>query len=155
MDVLGNVVKVIWLEEEIMPARDIYHDQVVHALIADGWKITHDPLRLELGSKDMYVDIGAEKLLAAQKDQQKIAVEIKSFIGKSEVQDLRDAVGQYVFYEGVMNEVEPDRILYLAVPQSVFNDLFEEPIGQVTIKHAKLRIVIFDEKSEVIIRWIT
>ena len=58
-----------------MPARDIYHYQVRTALIKDGWTITHDPLRLIWGRKDVFVDIGAERLLAAEKGSQRIAVE--------------------------------------------------------------------------------
>lgn len=57
-----------------MPAKDIFHDHVVNALIKDGWNITNDPLKLQWRNKDLYVDLGAEKLIAAQKDNQKIAV---------------------------------------------------------------------------------
>jgi hypothetical protein len=56
-----------------MTARDIYHTAVREALIADQWRITDDPLVLQVGGVDMYVDLGAEKLLAAEKDQQRIA----------------------------------------------------------------------------------
>ena len=45
-----------------MPARDFYHDVVKLALIADGWTITHDPFVLQWGSKDLFVDLGAEPL---------------------------------------------------------------------------------------------
>lgn len=72
-----------------MPAKDIYHDIVKRALIKDGWTITHDPLRLQWGPKDMYVDLGAERLVAAEKAGRKIAVKVKSFIGPSEIEDLR------------------------------------------------------------------
>jgi XisH protein len=61
-----------------MPARDRYHQQVKNALLQDGWIITHDPLRLQWGLKDMFVDLGAERLLAAEKDHRRIAVEVKS-----------------------------------------------------------------------------
>ncbi|WP_129633037.1 element excision factor XisH family protein [Candidatus Oscillochloris fontis] len=63
-----------------MPARDIYHNTVTHALEKAGWQITHDPFRLQWGTKDMYVDLGAEELVAAEQQGQKIAVEIKSFV---------------------------------------------------------------------------
>lgn len=62
-----------------MPAKDVYHDVVRTALEKDSWVITDDPFRLKIGSKDLYVDLGAEKLLAAQKGETKIAVEVKSF----------------------------------------------------------------------------
>ena len=84
-----------------MPARDRYHDQVKNALIKDGWTITDDPLHVKWGKKDMYVDLGAEQLLAAEKDQRKIAVEVKSFLGHSEMADLEQAIGQYTVYHDV------------------------------------------------------
>jgi hypothetical protein len=43
-----------------VPAKNIYHNAVVQALVADGWTITDDPLRLEYGDRNMYVDLGAE-----------------------------------------------------------------------------------------------
>ena len=67
-----------------MPARNIYHDAVVRALIAEGWTITHDPLTLSYGGKDLFVDLGAERVtLAAEKTGQRIAVEIQSFLSPS------------------------------------------------------------------------
>lgn len=82
-----------------MPARDIYHDAVKNALIKDGWIITQDPLSLRIGKKDLFIDLGAEKLLAAEKGSDKIAVEIKSFVGSSEIRDLENALGQFVLYQ--------------------------------------------------------
>ena len=64
-----------------MPSKDIYHDVVCNGLIKEGWTITHDPLFLRYGKKDMYVDLGAERLIAAQKAKDVIAVEVKSFVG--------------------------------------------------------------------------
>ena len=64
-----------------MPARDTYHDAVCKALVKDGWTITDDPLRLVWGKKDYYVDLGAERILAAERHGRRIAVEVKSFVG--------------------------------------------------------------------------
>lgn len=137
-----------------MPAKDIYHDSVKNALIKDQWTITHDSLTLKVGKKDMFVDLGAEKLLAAQKQDRKIAVEIKSFIGASEIEDLRNALGQYILYENALELVEPDRILYLAIRELIFYDLFEEVIGRYLLEKRLLKIVVFDPDSEVIVKWI-
>jgi XisH protein len=79
-----------------MPARDVYHGACQAALIKDGWTITDDPLRLEYGGKKLYVDLGAEEVLAAEKPGQKIAVEIKCFLGPSDLTDLQRALGQFV-----------------------------------------------------------
>ncbi|NEP21643.1 XisH family protein [Moorena sp. SIO3I6] len=136
-----------------MPAKDIYHDCVKNALIKDGWTITDDPLSLKWGKKDMYVDLGAEQLLAAERAERKIAVEIKSFMGLSEMNDLEKAIGQYIVYHDVLAEVEPDRELYLAVSQEVASGLFEEPIGELLLKNNRVRLLVFDSEAEDIIRW--
>jgi len=51
-----------------------------------------------VGAKDLFVDVGAEKLLAAEKEDYKIAVEVKSFVRASEIEDLKNALGQYILY---------------------------------------------------------
>jgi XisH protein len=138
-----------------MPARDIYHSVVVHALMADGWNITHDPLSLSYGGKDLYIDLGAERVtIAAEREGQKIAVEIKSFLGPSLLHDLEEAVGQYQVYRSVLAEIEPDRQLYLAVAHRVYDGLFTERFGQLLLKSLPLRLLVFDEHQERIIAWI-
>lgn len=136
-----------------MPAKDIYHETVKKALIKDGWIITHDPLTLRWGATDVYVDLGAEQLLAAEREGRKIAVEIKSFVGKSNVDDLEKALGQYVLYHDILAEREPDRGLYLAVHEEAFQDIFEEPIGKLLLNNNRLKLIVFDRKQEVILKW--
>lgn len=136
-----------------MPARDLYHDAVKKALVKDGWTITHDPFRLSWGGRDMYIDLGAERLLAAEKDEQRIAVEVKSFVGASEMQDLERAIGQFVLYRTVLAEREPDRALFLAVPQFILQDVFEQPLGELLIERNLVQVVGFDPDEEVIVQW--
>ncbi len=136
-----------------MPARDLYHDTVKHALVKDGWTITHDPLRLTWGGRDFYVDLGAERLLAAEKAGQRIAVEVKSFVGPSEVRDLEQAIGQFVLYRAVLAERDPDRVLYLAVPEAILRDIFEEPLGALLFKNQLVHVLGFDPQTEVIVKW--
>ncbi len=138
-----------------MPAKDIFHDNVKNALIKDGWKITNDPLKLQWGNKDLYIDLGAEKLIAAQKENQKIAVEIKSFVGNSQVADLQQALGQYTLYLDIIEETEPERILYLAIRQTTFEDIFSESIGQILLNKKRLKLIVFDPAQEEIIQWIS
>ena len=136
-----------------MPAKDIYHDVVKNALIKDGWTITHDPLILRWGGTDVYVDLGAEQLLAAEKAERKIAVEVKSFVGKSAIEDLEKALGQYVLYHDILAKREPDRRLYLAVHAEAFEAIFEEPVGRLLLDNNRLNLVVFDRTEEVILRW--
>src|SRR3989304_3412250 len=133
-----------------MSAKDIYHDSVKNALVKDGWVITHDPLILKWGRKDLYIDPGAERLMAAEKAGQKIAVEIKSFVSPSEVEDLKNAVGQFVLYHDILARAEPDRVLYLAIREAVFASVFEEPIGEVLLENRRVRLIVFDSQAEVI-----
>ena len=137
-----------------MPAKDIYHDSVKRALIKDGGAITHDPLRIQWGPKDMYIDLGAEQMVAAEKGGRKIAVEIKSFIGPSEIEDLKNALGQFILYRTVMLNTEPDRELYLAIRQVTFLELFEEPIGKLLIESEHIKLIVFNPLAEEIITWI-
>ena len=137
-----------------MPAKDIYHDTVKAALIKDGWTITHDPLSLKIGKKDFFIDLAAEKLLVAEKQDEKIAVEVKSFIGTSEIEDLKNALGQYILYDKILRYQLSERLLYLAIRIALFNRLFTEEIGQILLEDRTLKLIIFDPELEVITQWI-
>jgi hypothetical protein len=113
-----------------------------------------DPLRLHVGKKDLFVDLYAERLLSATKEGRKIAVEVKSFLGPSEVADLESALGQYVLYREILAETEPDRLVHLAVPADVYEELFKEPIGQLVLNRTHLRLIVFNPDTGVIIQWI-
>jgi hypothetical protein len=103
-----------------MPARDAFHDHVKTALIKDGWRITDDPLSLPWGGTFLQVDLGAERLITAEKATRKIAVEVKSFLSPSRMEDLEDALRQLVLYRHVLGSYEPDRELYLAIREDVY-----------------------------------
>jgi len=137
-----------------MPAKDIYHHTVRTALEKDGWTITNDPLTLEIGDRSLFVDLGAEKILAAEKQGRKIAVEVKSFLNVSPVKDLEEALGQYIVYEDILELSEPERNIYLAVREEVYLDIFSEPLGQVLLRKKRLKLIVFDSSREIIIRWI-
>jgi hypothetical protein len=137
-----------------MPAKDIFHDCFKAALIKDGWDITNDPYNLKVGKKDLFIDLGAEKLLAADKGTEKIAVEIKSFVSPSEIRDLEVALGQYVLYQNVLMRIAPERTLYLAIRESSFVKLFEQEIGQILLENKVLKILTVNPETEEIIRWI-
>lgn len=99
-----------------MPAKDLYHDIVKEALVKDGWTITDDPLILPAGFTNVFIDLGAERFIGAEKGSEKIAVEIKNFLGRSGLNDLENALGQFFVYLKVLEEKEPDRLLLLAIP---------------------------------------
>lgn len=137
-----------------MPAKDIYHDTVKRALEKDGWTITKENLHLRWGRRDAYVDIAAEKIFTAEKEGRKIAVEVKSFIGQSEMSELEKAVGQFVLYRFALKKKEPDRELFLAIAKDIYNDLFVNPDGLAFVEVNELKIVVFDKDKEEVLQWI-
>jgi len=138
-----------------VPAKNIYHDAVIQALTSDGWVITHDPLRLSFGGRDLFVDLGAESLtVAAERAGKKIAVEIQSFLSPSPVRDLQEAVGRYDIYRAILRQTEPERQLYLAVPREVYEGLLSERFGQLIVTELDLQIVVFDDEQERVVQWI-
>jgi len=138
-----------------MPARDTYHDAVCKALEKDGWKITHDPLRILWQGKVMFVDLGAEPIIAAEKEHQRIAVEIKTFPNPNGVNDIHEAAGQYVFYRSVLRRIQPNRFLFLAIPKAAFDALFDEDqVGEVLLQDEQIRVLIYEPETKEIIRWL-
>ncbi len=136
-----------------MPAKDFYHPHVVDALVADGWTITHDPLSLRIGGKDMFVDLGAERFVGAERNGERIAVEVKSFTSASEVRELEIALGQFVLYGDALARLEPERVLFLAVREQVFHEIFEEPMGRMLLENKRVRLIVVDVARREIVRW--
>ncbi len=137
-----------------MAAKDKFHDAVKHALIKDGWTVTHDPLTFKIDGLNISIDLGAEKLIAAEKEGQKIAVEIKSFISQSPLTDFHSALGQFLNYRVFLNREEPDRQLYLAVPIDTYKSFFQKEIIQEALNTYDIRIIVYDSLIEVIDLWI-
>lgn len=138
-----------------MAARDLYHNIVVEALVKDGWTITDDPLYLDYGSHNLYVDLGVERnTIGIQRGKDKLAIEIKTLAGASIVTEVQKAIGQYEMYESVLTDIEPDRIVYLAVPKVEFDLFFTQKLGQRLIEHRTLRIVVYDVDTKRISQWI-
>ena len=80
-----------------------------------------------VGRRRGFIDLGAEKaIIAAEREQEKIAVEIKSFLGGSDLDHFEDALGQFLVYLVALEDKEPDRVLYLALPQAFYGLIFEK-----------------------------
>lgn len=134
-------------------ARDKYHFQVREALEKDGWSITHDPYKIALGRSKGYIDLGAE-IIGAEKENIKIAVEIKSFLGVSDLDQFENALGQFLIYLFALETVEPHRSLFLAVPFDFYERFFSDAFFQSLIKRYDVKILSYDHKNSEIIEWI-
>ena len=137
-----------------MARRDIFHSEIRVALEKDGWYITDDPLDLTVGEVELLADLGAERVIAAERANQKIAVEIKSFMGQSPVSEFHKALGQYENYRLSLEELEPDRAIWLAIPVLAWNDFFQRPFIQKAIQRHKIELIIFDPENQTILQWI-
>ncbi len=136
-----------------MPAKDYFHEHVRDALIADGWTITDDPFVIKVGKKSLPIDLGAERLLAAQKDSEQIAVEIKSFRGPSRINEFHAVLGQYLNYRLNLSELDSSRILYLALPDFVYEEMIETVLFQKAVDHFDIKLIIFTPDERRIEQW--
>lgn len=137
-----------------MSRKDRFHDFVKQALVKIGWLITDDPLYLSIGDINIQIDLAAEPLIGAIKDNQKIAVEVKSFIRVSLITDFYSALGQYLTYQAALELQEPDRHLYLAVPKITYDTLFQEILIQKVLERHPLSLVIYNLQKQEIDQWI-
>lgn len=135
-------------------AKDLFHDAVRRGLEKEQWIITDDPLELEWEEVAVKIDLGAERLIAAERDQEKIAVEIKSFIGTSAINDFHTALGQFLNYRIMLEVKEPDRLLYLAVPLETYRTFFQSRFARMAIERYQLKLLIYEPITEEIVQWI-
>jgi hypothetical protein len=137
-----------------MSARDLFHQVVKTALKKENWQITHDPYGLQTDSFDLAIDLGAEQIIAAEQGKIKIAVEIKSFLGSSKITEFYGALGQFITYRLALQKLESDRILYLAVPENLYDKFFATPLVQELIQQNTIYLITYDIDLENIIKWI-
>ncbi len=143
------------IRRKVKLAKDLVYQAAKNALIKDNWLITHDLYTISFGGVNMAVDLGAEKLIAATKDHQKIAVEIKSFLeGSSAISEFHTALGQFINYRAVLKRKDPDRVLFLAIPSFTYDTFFSLDFTQLMIRENHLKLIIFSPNQEVILTWI-
>jgi hypothetical protein len=153
-----------------MPSKDAIHLLIKQALIKDGWEITDDPYVISYGERFLFIDLGAVsdalgdgeafrrnrtgQFIGARREGQQIAVEIKSFRGRSAIADLEQAIGQYSLYRLLLRQIDEARELYLAVTSTTFEEIFSEPIGELVIRELSIKLIIVDVKTIEVVRWI-
>ena len=134
-------------------AKDLYHEHVKQALIKDGWVISSDPYIIETKDVDYEVDLGAEKMIAAEKGKEKIAVEVKSFVASSFVYEFHRVLGQFLNYSIGIDDFEGDRILFVAVPVKTYEESFHLSFVKKAIRRVKMKILVFDPATKSIVLW--
>lgn len=137
-----------------MSAKDVFHDAVKRGLEKEQWQISSDPLELEWEEVKVKIDLAAERLIAAERGEEKIAVEIKSFIGTSAISDFHTALGQFLNYRIMLEVNDPDRQLYLAVPLETYETFFQSRFAQVAMDRHQLKLIVYNPITEEIVTWI-
>lgn len=137
-----------------MPSKDLIHNAVKNALIKNGWTITADPYTIKYEEIKLFADLAAERPLLAEREGQKIVVEVKSFISASFMRDLEEAVGQYVIYRNLLTVTVPDYNLYLAINESTYTSFFLQKAIQLIVQQNQISLIVVDVDTEEITQWI-
>jgi XisH protein len=135
-------------------AKDFFHTAVQNALLKDGWQITHDPLALEYGDAAFEIDLGAERIIAAERGEQRIAVEIKTFLRRSASHEFHAALGQYLSYHHALKNLDPRRTLFLAIPDDAHQGFFQSRFAQEMISQHQVKLLVYNPVEEVIEAWL-
>ncbi|GAB4021902.1 hypothetical protein GCM10028808_68070 [Spirosoma migulaei] len=136
-------------------ARDLFHQLVREALEADAWTITHDPFVLKSGGLRMEVDLAAEQVFAAERGTEQVVIEVKSFIGKSKLNDFYEAKGQYDVYRRGLRKEGIQRKLYLAIDVDIFESFFQKALIAETLEEELISLVVYNVQTRRIVQWIT
>ncbi|MFN0035807.1 MAG: element excision factor XisH family protein [Saprospiraceae bacterium] len=137
-----------------MPKKDIYHNQVRRALEKEGWTITHDPMRFRWKGRTIWPDLGVEKVIAAERGTEKIAVEIKSFTNAALLADFYETLGQYDIYKAALSELDEHRVVVLAVPQDAYESFLCSEFAQAILEIKNIPLLVYDIENETIVKWI-
>ena len=147
-----------------MPRRDAIHDLVKQALVKDDWQITDDPYVISYGERFLFIDLAATggqalngfqgQFIGAARGSEQIAVEIKEFRSQSAIASLEQAIGQYVLYRLLLDQIDPDRQLYLAVSDLEYDQILSEPIGKLVIQALPLNLIVVNKERVEVQQWI-
>ena len=134
-----------------MPAKDKYHDTVIHALEKAGWVVEKENLRLAQGNRFIYLDLQA----SLKNEQRIIFLEVKNFDNRpSFIAELEQVLGQYFLYRNVLKKLGIPHPLYLAVPDEAYRTVLQEDISADVMNEMQILLLVFDPIKEEIIAWI-
>ncbi len=69
--------------------------------------------------------------------------------------DLENAIGQYIVYRTYLHEVEPARLLYLAVDSEAYAEVFYDISGRILLDANHIKLIVVDADLEEITQWIS
>jgi len=133
---------------------DMYYDAVKNALRNAGWRVTNTDFPLKLRAGTPAEGRWDGPLLAAEKDERFVAVAVDSFIGRSNLDDMRAALAQLAVSRALVHALEPDRALYLAIRQATYSACFTGDEGERLLVSEPLQLLVFDPRTETLLQWV-
>ena len=142
-----------------MPAQDLYHDLVNNALRNEGWRITHNPLRLRKPRRvrqpvpDKALEVAETFLLGAEQDERKIAVAVKSFVGL-EQDVLEQTLESMAYSRELLYAMDHDRVLYLAVRRATYEAFYNGTVEPQLLSKLEVPVLVFEPRTAAIVTWL-
>jgi hypothetical protein len=134
-----------------LPAKDHYHDTVIHALKKAGWTRIDEQMAIIIEYRRLWIDIRAEK----ETERLAVLIEVKGFENPpSPIEYLAQATGKYALYRAALDYLQIDLPLYMAVPEAAYRGILSEEIRKQTLKQGGVRLLVFDPEQEEILAWI-
>ncbi len=127
-------------------ANDKLLPSVKAALLAAGWTIKEGAITIRKAGYQFQIDVSADK------DGEKVAIEVKSWLSNF-VYDWHQALGQYLTYYALLFKKDPDRVLYLAVPEDVYKEHFINELFQEFTALYSVNLFIFNQRTNSIVSW--
>ncbi|NJK74253.1 MAG: XisH protein [Oscillatoriales cyanobacterium RU_3_3] len=138
-----------------MSAKDIYHAAVKSALIKDNWTISSNPYLIQCEDIDLAADIADARPIAAEREGQKIVVEIECFVGRALMLDFHQAVGRYKLYQMLLEKTAPEYELYLAIDDIIYENFFRRDGIDFLARSNQIKFFAVNIDEGAIVQWIS
>lgn len=136
-----------------MPALDYCHPHVVRALEKDGWQVSDRPVKVDTANRTVYIDLEATRRINGNR-QHIVLGEIKCFPDRNNTtREIYIALGQYLIYRAVLAERGFGVPIYLAIPELVFETVFDSTVHR-AIRDNRIKLLVVNLESETVVRWI-
>ena len=118
-----------------------------------GWSIVKEQEYISIGTHNdtnrrLYLDIKAQR-----NDEQLVLIEVKG-LEQSPVHEQMELLGQYLTYRMALDYLSIEIPLYMAVPETAYEGIFQHVLGQAMMNRYAIPLLIFDPVREEIIQWI-
>src|SRR5690606_9414217 len=116
-----------------LPVKDEHHEIVIHSLIKAGWTILNEQEYISIGTspethRRLYIDIKARSSQGMI-----VLIEVKS-LERSPIHQLMELLGQYLVYRMALDYLGINTPLYVAIPQSAYQNIIQHILGQQIMK---------------------